>query len=143
MARRYLITGATGFIGGHVAEACASRGLPVSTIARAGSDTDLLERQGVTILRGDLLDPEVVRKAVEGADVVVQCGAKVGDRGPVEDYRAVNVGARRGLLEPGRQGGEDLCRIWRYGEVVRGRVRQDSRPRFCHEVAWLARARIS
>jgi nucleoside-diphosphate-sugar epimerase len=99
MALRYLITGATGFIGGHVAEACAGRGLPVATIARTGSDTELLERLGVTILRGDLLDPEVVRKAVEGADVVVHCAAKVGDRGPVEDYRAVNVEALRGLLE--------------------------------------------
>jgi nucleoside-diphosphate-sugar epimerase len=96
---QYLITGATGFIGGHVAEACVQRSIAVRTIARAGSDTALLDRLGVTAVRGDLNDPEVARKAVEGAEVIIHCAAKVGDRGPVEDYRAVNVEGLRGLLE--------------------------------------------
>jgi nucleoside-diphosphate-sugar epimerase len=99
MAYRYLITGATGFVGGHLAEACLSRGLPVSTIARPSSDTSLLDKLGVTIHRGDLTDADVVRNAVANADVVVHCAAKVGDRGPVEEYRAVNVDALRGLLD--------------------------------------------
>jgi 2-alkyl-3-oxoalkanoate reductase len=98
MPSRYLITGATGFVGGHLAEACAARGLGVSTIARPGSNTALLERLGATIHRGDLTDPMVVQKALDGADVVVHCAAKVGDWGPVEDYRAVNVEGLRGLL---------------------------------------------
>jgi len=99
MARRFLITGATGFVGGHVAEAAAARGDSVSTIARAESDTGLLNRLGATIHRGDITDPDVVRRAVEGADVIVHCAAKVGDWGPVEEYRAVNVDAMRSLLE--------------------------------------------
>ncbi len=99
MPHRYLITGATGFVGGHLAEGCVERGLPVATIARPTSDAALLDRIGVTVHRGDLSDPAVVRAAVEGADVVVHCAAKVGDQGPVEDYRAVNVEATRGLLE--------------------------------------------
>jgi nucleoside-diphosphate-sugar epimerase len=98
MALRYLITGGTGFIGGHLADACVAAGSAVSTIARAGSDTALLERLGVVIHGGDLGDPQVVQKAVAGADVVVHCAAKVGDRGPVEDYRAVNVEGLRNLL---------------------------------------------
>jgi nucleoside-diphosphate-sugar epimerase len=95
----YLITGATGFIGGHVAEACLQRGISVRTIARPGSDTALLDRLGVTIVRGDLTDPEVLRQAVEGVEVVVHGAAKVGDRGPVEEYRAVNVDGLRRLLD--------------------------------------------
>jgi 2-alkyl-3-oxoalkanoate reductase len=59
----------------------------------------LLDRLGVTTLRGDLCDAEVVTKAVEGADVIVHCAAKVGDRGPVEEYRVVNVEGLRGLLD--------------------------------------------
>jgi len=43
------------------------------------------------------------RKAVDGAHVVVNCAAKVGDWGPVEDYRAVNVEALRSLLEACRE----------------------------------------
>src|SRR5438132_3316006 len=99
MALRILVTGATGFVGGHVAEACVKRGHAVSTIARPGSATGPLEQLGVTIHRGDLTDPEIIRQAVAGIDAVVHCAAKVGDWGPVEEYRAVNVEALRHLLE--------------------------------------------
>jgi nucleoside-diphosphate-sugar epimerase len=99
MAERYFITGATGFVGGHLAESCVARGCTVSTIARATSNTALLERLGATIHQGDLSDSGLVQRALEGADVVVHCAAKVGDWGPVEDYRAVNVHALRNLLE--------------------------------------------
>ena len=99
MAQHFLITGATGFVGGHLAEACAARGHSVSTIARPASDTLLLERAGVTIHRGDLTDPQAVRRALDGVDVVVHCAAKVGDRGPVEEYRAINVDGTRHLLQ--------------------------------------------
>jgi nucleoside-diphosphate-sugar epimerase len=94
-----LITGATGFVGGHVAETCKARGWAVRTIARPTSDTAFLDRLGATVLRGDLTDKAVVRQAVDGVEYVVHCAAKVGDWGPVEDYRAVNVEGLRGLLE--------------------------------------------
>src|SRR6266446_7586849 len=99
MSVRVFITGATGFVGGHVAEACVARGYAVSTIARKESDCALLEHLGAAIHRGDLTDTTLVRQALEGADVVVHCAAKVGDWGPVEEYRAVNVEALRGLLD--------------------------------------------
>lgn len=99
MTTRMLITGATGFVGGHVAEAAVARGHVVSTIARSSSDTAQLDRLGVQILRGDLTDPEIVRRAVENVSVIVHCAAKVGDWGPVSDYRGVNVDALRSLLE--------------------------------------------
>jgi nucleoside-diphosphate-sugar epimerase len=99
MSSTYLITGATGFVGSHVAEACAARGLAVRALARPNSDTALLERLGATIVRGDVTDPEAARKAVEGADAVVHCAARVGDWGPAEDFRAANVEGLRNLLE--------------------------------------------
>jgi nucleoside-diphosphate-sugar epimerase len=112
MAVRYLITGATGFVGGHVAEACVSRQYAVSTIARPTSDTSLLERLGVTIYRGDLTDPDVIRKAVQDAEVIVHCAAKVGDWGPAEEYRKVNVEALRLLLDASKgQGLERFVHI--------------------------------
>jgi nucleoside-diphosphate-sugar epimerase len=94
-----LITGATGFVGGHLAEACVHRGLTVRGLARPGSDTAILEGCGATVVRGDLTDAASVREALQGVTVVFHCAAKVGDWGPVEDYRAVNVDALRGLLE--------------------------------------------
>jgi nucleoside-diphosphate-sugar epimerase len=94
-----LITGATGFVGGHLAEAAKGRGMTVRALARPASDTGLLDRLGVEVRRGDLGDAEAVRQAVEGADFVFHCAAKVGDRGPVEEYRAANVEALRVLLD--------------------------------------------
>jgi nucleoside-diphosphate-sugar epimerase len=99
MPKHYFITGATGFVGGHIAEACVGRGFGVCTIARSGSDTSLLEKLGATIHRGDLGDAALVQRALDGVNVVVHCAAKVGDWGPVEEYRAVNVDALRGILE--------------------------------------------
>jgi 2-alkyl-3-oxoalkanoate reductase len=99
MPLRYFITGATGFVGGHVAEAAVARGMIVSTLARPSRDAGLLERLGVSVHRGELSDSEALRKAVEDADVIVHCAAKVGDSGSVEDYRAINVEAFRRLLD--------------------------------------------
>src|SRR5262249_7759026 len=89
----------TGFVGGHIAEACIARGAKVSTIARPGSDTSFLERLGVQIRRGDLMDGRLVGDAIDGANVIVHCAAQVGDWGRVEEYREVNVHALKGLLE--------------------------------------------
>lgn len=101
---RYLVTGATGFVGSHLSQACIRRGDSVVTVARAASDTRLLEGLGVEIFRGDLTDSDVARKAVIGVDVIVHCAAKVGDWGPVEEYRQVNVEGLRQLLEAARGG---------------------------------------
>jgi 2-alkyl-3-oxoalkanoate reductase len=99
MPMSLLITGATGFVGSHLAETCVQRGMNVRTIARPNSDTKLLESLGVTILRGDLADATLARRAVEEIDAVVHCAAKVGDWGPVEEFRAVNVEGLRHLLD--------------------------------------------
>jgi nucleoside-diphosphate-sugar epimerase len=99
MPQHFLITGATGFIGGHVAEAFAAHGWHVSTIARPGSDTALLQQLGATLHPGNLTDPLVVRRAAEEVDGVIHCAAKVGDWGPVDEYRKVNVEPLRTLLD--------------------------------------------
>src|SRR5206468_11695282 len=91
MSTTCLITGATGLVGSHLAEACAARGLGVRALVRPGSNASLLERVGAEVVRGDLADDASLRRAVEGADYVFHCAAKVGDWGPVEEYRKVNV----------------------------------------------------
>lgn len=99
MSPRYLVTGASGFIGGHVAETFVKHGWQVCTIARATSNTAELEKLGVTIHRGALNDSKLVQQALVEVEAVVHCAAKVGDWGPVDEYRAVNVEALRVLLD--------------------------------------------
>jgi nucleoside-diphosphate-sugar epimerase len=94
-----LITGATGFVGGHLARACAERGWAARALVRPRTEAGELERLGIAVVRGDLTEPAALGPAVEGVGVVFHCAAKVGDWGPVEDYRAVNVEGLRALLE--------------------------------------------
>ena len=99
MPHTILLTGATGFVGSHIAEALVRRGDAVRTLARASSDTAFLESLGVAVVRGELTDAAGLKRAVEGCDVVVNCAAKVGDWGHVDGYRAVNVEGLRHLLD--------------------------------------------
>ena len=96
---RILVTGATGFLGGHVAEALAAAGHHVRALVRSTSNTALLKSWGVELIEGDLSDPASTTRACQGMDAIVHCAAKVGDWGPVEDYRKVNVDAFRNLLD--------------------------------------------
>jgi nucleoside-diphosphate-sugar epimerase len=99
MAKLCLITGATGFVGSHLAEVCAARGFSVRALVRPDSAASPLEEAGVTVVRGDLQDPVSLTGALDGVEVVFHCADRVGDWGPVEDYRRVNVEGLHHLLE--------------------------------------------
>ncbi len=93
------ITGATGLVGSHVVEEALARGHQVRALVRASSDTAWLDRQCVEKVEGDLADIEALKKGVEGVDWVINCAAKVGDWGKLEDFRKLNVEAFGKLLE--------------------------------------------
>src|SRR5262249_32386521 len=80
--KRNVITGAPGLLGSHVAEALVARGECVRAIVRPSSDTAHLRSLGVELVEGDLDKPPSLPRAVEGADVVYHCAARVGDWGP-------------------------------------------------------------
>ena len=94
-----LVTGATGLVGSHVAEQARQRGYQVRALVRAGADTALLEQWGCQLVQGDLDQPESLKTACQNVTIVVHCAAKVGDWGPTEDYRRVNVGGTRALMD--------------------------------------------
>jgi nucleoside-diphosphate-sugar epimerase len=100
-----LITGATGFIGGHLARRLASGGQPLRCLVRAHSDTSVLDELDVELVRGELTDPNSLGNALEGCRYVVHCGALVSDWATVEEIRSVNIHGTRSLLEAARAGG--------------------------------------
>lgn len=67
---RAVVTGATGFIGQHLVERLLKQGDSVECVVRATSDTRRLEPLGVGLRVADLANPESLRSAVGGADVV-------------------------------------------------------------------------
>jgi len=70
-SRRSLVTGATGYIGGHLAALLVERGQTVRAMARTPQKLDDAPwRDEVEVARGDLSDPESLVAAFEGVDVV-------------------------------------------------------------------------
>lgn len=103
---RLLVTGATGLVGSHVAERSAGLGIKTRAILRDPEQGDWLRDMGVETVAGDMTDPESLQRAVEDVSLVVHCAAKVGDWGPVESYREVNVEGLRGLLDVAQDTGK-------------------------------------
>lgn len=93
-----LVTGGTGLVGSHVAEQAKQRGLRVRALVRKSSGARLLKQWGFEIVTGDLDQPATLNEVCQGVTVVIHCAARVGDWGPIEDYRRVNVEGTRALI---------------------------------------------
>jgi nucleoside-diphosphate-sugar epimerase len=94
-----LVTGATGFIGGRLAERLRAEGFPVRCLVRASSDVARLDALDVEIAVGDLRDADSLARAAQGCSYVLHCGALVSDWARIEEIAAINVGGTRNLLE--------------------------------------------
>jgi ornithine--oxo-acid transaminase len=94
-----LVTGATGFIGGHLAQRLVQEGNQVRCLVRAGSDTSLLDSLDVEIATGDLTSARSLARATEGCHYVLHCAALVSDWATTEEIARVNVQGTRNLLE--------------------------------------------
>lgn len=93
-----LVTGASGFIGSHVAQRLSRDGYRVRCLVRAASDTSSLDALGVELVRGDLTSGDSLAGVADGCRFVVHCAALVSDWATVEEIRRVNVIGTRSLL---------------------------------------------
>jgi nucleoside-diphosphate-sugar epimerase len=100
-----VVTGATGLLGSHVAEQLRARGERVRALVRPSSDPTFLRQLGVELAPGDLGDPDSLRRAVAGADVVYHCAARVGDWGSWADFRCQVIDATRHVVAACRDAG--------------------------------------
>ncbi len=93
-----LVTGATGFIGGHLVQRLLRDGYQVRCLVRPSSEVALLERLDVELADGDLTSASSLVRAVEGCQYVLHCGAMVTDWATADEVARVNVGGTRSLL---------------------------------------------
>lgn len=100
---RYLVTGATGFIGGHLVRQLVDAGHDVVALVREPTAARDLDDLGVELARGDILDRTSLERTMTGADGVFHLAAwyRVGahDRSAAE---AINVQGTRNVLEAAR-----------------------------------------
>src|SRR5512135_3377366 len=100
------VTGATGFVGNHVARALAGQGADLRLLVRASSNTKNIADLKADLATGDLRDPASLEKAISGCDTIFHVAAdyRLWVRNPEEMYRA-NVEGTRAILEASRKSG--------------------------------------
>ena len=98
------VTGATGFLGAHVARVLAEQGADLRLLVRSTSDLRNLEGLKADRVIGDLRSPESIEKAIAGCDTVFHVAAdyRLWVRDPEQMYRS-NVEGTRALLEAARK----------------------------------------
>ena len=98
-----LVTGGSGFVGGHVVYALRQAGRPVRCLVRAPRKAGRLETLGCELVEGDMTDAESLRRALEGVEVVVHLVA-IRQGKPVQ-FQRIMVDGTRALLELAKDGG--------------------------------------
>lgn len=97
---KYFITGATGFIGGRVAQQLVTAGHEVIALVRSISKAQDLAKLGISLVEGDITDKESMRQPMTAVDGVFHIAAwyKIGERDKSIAER-INVEGTRNVLE--------------------------------------------
>ena len=100
-----LVTGSTGFVGPHVVHALRERDKPVRALVRnpGGRSATTLAAWGAELVQGDMTDRESLRRAVDGAEVVVHLVAI--RQGPEEQFRQIMEQGTRELVAAAQEAG--------------------------------------
>jgi len=100
MSKKVLVTGATGFTGGYLAEELAHRGYHVRALSLPDQNIEKLEKLGIEVVIGDLTNKDTLPPAVEGIDTVYHIAAIFREQNvPKHYFFDVNVGGTKNLLE--------------------------------------------
>lgn len=89
---RIALTGATGFVGSHLAEALRTAGHDVTCLVRDRARASAVDAQGCTLVEGALEDEGALRRLVEGADVLHHVAGVIAARSPAEFERVNRAG---------------------------------------------------
>jgi nucleoside-diphosphate-sugar epimerase len=127
---KVLVTGAAGFLGGHLVDILIERGDEVRALVRPVEDASRLHNlTGVEVVQGDLTDVASLRQAVRGVQKVYNVAAKTGPWGLEDDYRRVNVQGLadlvRASLDAGVQRIVHTSSITVYGHHLNGIVTEE------------------
>jgi len=126
------VTGATGFVGRHIATTLARRGHSVRALVRSPSQARTLETLGVELVPGDLVDAAALRTLTRGANAVVHLVGIIVEAGRAT-FHAVHVEGTRRMVEAARSAGVGR---FVYMSAVSARDEPDATP--YHRTKWQA-----
>lgn len=103
---KVFVTGATGFVGSHVARELARQGADLRLLVRSASNLANVEDLNAELFTGDLCDPESLRRGIAGCEFVFHVAAdyRLWTRDPQQMYRA-NVEGTRSILRAAAESG--------------------------------------
>ena len=99
-----LVTGATGFIGRRIVARLVERGEEVRRLLRPVPNPRASGLPAVHFVTGDVTDPESLKAACDGVDMVVHTVAIIREKGPVT-FQALNVQGTRNVVEAAERAG--------------------------------------
>lgn len=129
-----LVTGANGFVGGHLVEHLVHQGLQVRALVHSSSNSRLREADGVETIRGDIRNSRVVEKAAQGCEQVYHLAGKTSRTAdsPQECY-AVNVDGAKNVARAARKAGSRRVvygsSVGVYGLLTDPPANEQTRPR--------------
>ncbi len=98
--KKFVVTGATGFVGSSLVKALVDVGGEVYALARPSSDPERLSNKSVTWMVADVTQPETLHGLFEGIDYVIHAAGMLGQAGVEEkEYHKLHVEGTRHVLD--------------------------------------------
>lgn len=119
--RLALVTGGSGFVGGHLIRRLLSDGWRVRALGRTDEARAEVQALGAEPVEGDLLDCAALAGAMEGVEVVFHVAAHFKLWGPMSLFRRINVEGTRNVVEAAERGGVRRVVYVSAAAVVMGR----------------------
>jgi nucleoside-diphosphate-sugar epimerase len=94
-----LVTGATGFLGGHLARNLAANGFTIRALGRNPAAIEELSRRGIETRQVDLRDRDAIDAACAGIDVAVHAGALSAPWGRRSEFFDINVSGTKHVID--------------------------------------------
>lgn len=119
--RLALVTGGSGFVGGHLIRRLLADGWRVRALARSAEARAGVQALGATPVEGDLADRLALSRGMEGVDVVFHVAAHFKLWGPMALFRRINVDGTRNVVEAAERAGVRRIVYVSAAAVVMGR----------------------